>query len=44
MCTAYQIEAQRIANYARGWNDAQLGRAPRSDALSYVLGFLDSKR
>ena len=39
-----QIEQARIRAYARGWNDAMLGRAPRDTGLSYALGYMDAKR
>jgi hypothetical protein len=45
--TPAQLEQQRIRDYARGFNDAAMGRAPR-DAdqknLTYALGYLDASR
>jgi hypothetical protein len=42
--SAYQFEQTRIAEYQRGFNDAMRGRAPRSQSLTYALGYLDAKR
>ncbi len=38
------MEQHRIAQYGRGWIDAMCGRPPRSQSLSYSLGYLDAKR
>lgn len=38
------IERQRIAAWARGWNDAMMRRAPRANTPGYALGYLDAKR
>jgi len=40
----YDIEQDRIRAYARGWNDAAMGRAPRGEGLSYQLGYMDARR
>lgn len=41
---AYHFEQARIADYMRGWNDAARGREPRSQSLTYALGYLDATR
>jgi hypothetical protein len=38
------IERQRIADHARGWNDAARGRQPRSPSIGYALGYSDGSR
>jgi hypothetical protein len=38
------IERQRIADHARGWNDAARGRQPRSPSIGYALGYADWSR
>lgn len=42
--SAQQFESARIADYMRGWNDAMMRRAPRSQTLTYALGYLDATR
>jgi hypothetical protein len=44
MGSAETFEQERIRLYAMGWNDAALGRAPRLQALTYALGYLDATR
>jgi len=41
---AINLEAQRIADYAAGWNDAASGRASQSQSIGYALGYLDASR
>lgn len=38
------IEQYRIRAWARGWNDAMRGRAPREQSSGYALGYLDATR
>lgn len=42
--TGYDIERERIRNYAQGFNDAMRGIAPRSINLAYALGYADARR
>ncbi|WP_257790884.1 MULTISPECIES: hypothetical protein [Burkholderia] len=34
----------RISDYAKGWNDAALGRPPRSTTIGYRLGYIDASK
>lgn len=34
---------QLISEYSRGWNDAALGRAPRSASLPYLRGYREAR-
>jgi hypothetical protein len=39
------IEQIRIISWARGWNDAAMGRPMKAGAeMGYVLGYLDARR
>ena len=39
------IERQRIRDYARGWNDAMLGKPDTNErSLAYALGYMDATR
>jgi hypothetical protein len=38
------VERERIRAWARGWNDAMRGRAPRDNTPGYALGYLDATR
>ena len=40
----YDLEQSRIRAWARGWNDAMMGRAPREQSAGYALGYLDANR
>ncbi|KGV65920.1 hypothetical protein X879_3832 [Burkholderia pseudomallei MSHR3951] len=38
------MEQSRIREYVKGWNDAALGREPRSETIGYWLGYVDARR
>jgi hypothetical protein len=42
--TYVNIEQERVQQWGAGWNDAMLGKAPASQHLSYVLGYMDARR
>ncbi len=38
------MDTTAIAAYARGWNDAALGRLPTRLDAAYLLGYTDNQR